>query len=212
VKAVLAAGVLALAVAAAWPAAGGAAVTANPCKGIPACIPVTGPWVLTQRAAAGEYLITCPPGSVVGGLDAIATTTNVRVDFVGQVGAPVSPGVTTTRNALVRGSLVGSRPARAVFQPSIGCIPTSGGGGRQTTAARAVVRPGAPLQRFAKNVAVRPGAVSFATVGCPAGELRVGSWSAVVFRTKNPPSLAQADLVHARLGSVGRRAGVTVEV
>lgn len=200
--------VVAASVAAAWPAAGGAA---DECRGLQTCIPVTGPWVLTQRSAPGEYLITCPTGSVVGGLDALATTSNVRVDFVGQVGAPVSPGVTTTRNALIRGTLVGKKPARAVFQPYLGCIPTAGGGGRQTTSARAVVRPGAPLAHYAKNLIVHPGAVSFGAVSCPAGSQLVRSWDVMFFKTKNPPSLAQASLVHARKIVVGNRAGVTVE-
>jgi hypothetical protein len=208
VKALVAALVLAAAVAAAWPAAGGAA---NECNGLQTCIPVTGPWVLTQSSGPGEYLMTCPTGSVVGGLDALATTSNVRVDFVGQVGAPVSPGVTTTRNALIRGTLVGKKPVRAVFQPYLGCIPSAGGGGRQTTSARAVVRPGAPLARYAKNVLVHPGAVSFGAVSCPAGSQLVRSWSVMFFKTKNPPSLDQVSLVHARRIVAGRRAGLTVE-
>jgi hypothetical protein len=208
VKPLLAAIVAVAAVVAAWPAAGGAA---NECRGITACIPVTGPWVLARGAEPARYLITCPRGSVVGGLDAVATTSHLRVDFVAQVGAPVSPGITTTRNALFRGLLVGTKPRRAVFQPSIGCIPTSGGGGRATTAARAaVVPPGAPLDRFARNVAVRPGTVTFGIVSCPAGETLVGDWSSVLFRTKNPPELGQAGLVHVRRAIAGRRAGVTV--
>lgn len=204
----LAATVAALAVVCTWPAVGGAA---DECRGIPACIPVTGPWVLAEASAPARYLIACPTGSVVGGLDAVATTPHVRVDFVGQVGAPVSPGVTTTRNALVRGTLVGRRPRRATFQPFLGCIPAAGGGGRATTSARAVVRPGAPLQRYARNVVVHPGAVSFGAVACPPSEQRVGEWSTVVFRTKRPPALAQVGLVHVRRAVSGDQAGVTVE-
>ncbi len=201
--------VAAASVAAAWPAAGGAA---NECRGLQTCIPVTGPWVFAQRSAPSEYLITCPNGAVVGGLDALATTPNVRVDFVGQVGAPVSPGVTTTRNALIRGTLVGKKPAHAVFQPYLGCIPTAGGGGgRQTTSARAVVRPGAPIERFAKNVTVHPGGVSFGAVQCPAGAQLVRSWSVLFFKTTKPPDLDQASLVHATKIVSGKRAGVTVE-
>jgi hypothetical protein len=208
VRAALVALVAAAAVAAAWPAAGGAA---NECRGLQACIPVTGPWVLTTRAAAGEYLIGCPQGAVVGGLDALASTPNVRVDFVGQVGAPVAPGVTTTRNALIRGTLVGAKPARALFQPYLGCVPTAGGGGRQTTSARAVVRPGAPLAHYAKNVTIHPGMVSFGRVACPAPSRLVRAWDVLFFKTKKPPSLAQAALVHARRIVTGQGAGLTVE-
>jgi hypothetical protein len=208
VKAAVVGLVAAAAIAAAWPAAGGAA---NECRGLQACIPVAGPWVLASRSAPGEYLITCPEGAVVGGLDALSTTPNLRVDFVGQVGAPVSPGVTTTRNALFRGTLAGTKPARAVFQPYLGCVPTAGGGGRQTTSARAVVRPGAPLQHYAKNVLVHPGAVSFGTVACPAPSKLVRSWSVLFFKTNKPPSLAQAALVHARRIVSRHGAGITVE-
>jgi hypothetical protein len=205
VRPLLAAIVAALAVVVAWPATGGAA---NECKGIVVCIPVIGPWVYVQRGAPAEYLITCPTGAVVGGLDAMATSAAVHVDFVGQVGAPVSPGVTTTRNALIRGVLVRA-PARAVFQPSIGCIPTSGGGGRETTSAR-VVRPGAPLERFAKNVTIHPGEASVGFVSCPKGETRTGEWSSIVFKTKAPPRLAQVSLVHVQRAVSRNGAAVTV--
>lgn len=202
----LAAVVAALAVVVAWPAAGGAA---NECQGLIVCIPVTGPWVLVRQGTPSQYLLTCPAGAVVGGLDAVATSTAVHVDFVGQVGAPVSPGVTTTRNALVR-AVLAHGPARALYQPSLGCIPTSGGGGRATTSARAVVRPGAPLQRFAKNVTVHPGVASFGLVSCPPGARLTGVWSVVYFRTKIPPGLKQASLVQVERAVVGNRVGVTV--
>lgn len=198
--------VASLAVAVAWPAAGGAA---NECHGITTCIPVIGPWVPVTEAAPARYLLSCPGGrSVVGGLDAVATSPRVHVSFSGQVGAPVSPGVTTTRNALFHGILVGTR-RRAAFQPSIGCIPTSGGGGRATVSAR-VTRPGAPVERFAKNVVVHPGTAGVGSVACPQGETRTGVWTTVYFKTKAPPRLDQAALVQVRRVVRGSRVEVTV--
>jgi hypothetical protein len=199
----------AAAVAAAWPAAGGAA---NECRGIQTCIPVTGPWVLVTHAQPAQYLLACPGGrSVVGGLDALATSSFVHVEFSGRVGAPVSPGVTTTRSALFRGILVGKQ-RRAAYQPFIGCIPTSGGGGRSTVSARpSVTRPGAPVEWFAKNVMVHPGTTGVGEVTCPEGETRTGEWSTVFFKTTSPPSLAQAALVQVQRLTSGNRVGVTVD-
>jgi hypothetical protein len=202
VRLLLAALVAAAAVTAAWPAAGGAT---DECKGIRECIPVAGPWVVVAHGAPSEYLLFCPAGrGVVGGLDAAATSTAVRIEFSGRLGAPVSPGVTTTRSAFFRGVIAGA-PRRAAFQPHIGCIPTGGGGGRSTVSARAVVRPGAPLERYAKNVPVRPGSVTFGAVTCARGNKRTGAWDVLAFRTKKPPDLAQASLVDVtRVISEGR--------
>jgi hypothetical protein len=205
VKPLLAAIVVSLAVLAAWPAAGGAA---NECKGITSCIPVVGPWVYVQRGVPSTYLLSCPKGAVVGGLDADATTAAIHVDFVGQLGAPVAPGTTTTHNALVRGVLV-TAPARAAFRPAIGCIPAGGGGGRTTVSAR-VVPPGSPLQRYAKDVTIHPGEASVGSISCPAGQTRTGQWSTLVFKTASAPGLAQAKLVHIQRVARGNRVDLTV--
>jgi hypothetical protein len=207
VKPLLAALVVAASVAVAWPATGGAA---DECRGIMACIPVTGPWVLVTHAAPAEYLLTCPGNSVVAGLDALASSPAVHVDFVGQVGAPVSPGVTTSRNALFRATLVG-KAGRATFQPFLGCVPASGGGGRATVSARAAkpVKPGAPLEHLARNVVIRPGTIVTASVACPQGEARTAAWTTVFYKTTKPPSLAQADLVQVARIVAGDRASVT---
>ncbi len=97
----------------------------NECRGITACIPVAGPWVLVPAHGQATYLLTCPAGrSVVGGLDAQASSPAVRVSFDGRLGAPVGPGVTTTRYALFRAiSFSGSRPdvpATARVHPDAG--------------------------------------------------------------------------------------------
>ena len=73
------------------------------------------------------------------------------------------------------------------------------------------MRPGAPLEHYAKNVTVHPGMVSFGTVACPAPSKLVRSWSVLFFKTKRPPSLGQARLVHARRIVTGQGAGVTIE-
>jgi hypothetical protein len=149
--------------------------------------------VVVQRGAETEYLQSCGKQGVVGGVDADTTSTAVRLSFDGRIGAPVSPGVTTTQSVLYRGRLV--QGARGAFQPWVGCIPARGGGGRSTVSARAA--PGAALHRVARIVVVSPGEVKTATLACPAPEKLVGGWHAVAFRTKHPPRPADAARVRA---------------
>jgi hypothetical protein len=194
-RALLVSLVAALAAAAAFPAVGGAT---NECRGIQGCISVPGPWVVVERPVQTQYLLACPNGNgVVAGLDVQATTRAVHVSFDGRIGAPVGPGVTTTRSALFRA--VSLATGRQAFQPLVGCVRGGGGGGRSTVSARAKPTPGgAPLEYFAQTVVVRSGLQRTATVRCPANERYVGSWSALAFRTKQPPDLAQADEIQVQ--------------
>jgi hypothetical protein len=188
-------------------ATAGAAGATNECRGIKQCIRVPGPWVVVPARSHAEYLLTCPKGqSVVGGLDAQATSRAVHVSFDGRLGAPVQPGQTTTRYAFFR-AVSTSRRTEA-FQPLLGCIPTQGGGGRSTVSAR-VVPVGQPLEFRSRVVVVGPGDVKFARVGCRRTEKLVGAWHAVAFRTKEPPGLAHAGLVRAGHHVVGKRVVVT---
>lgn len=195
--------VAALAVLGATAAPGGAA---DECHGLTACIPVPGPWVVVHRGAESDFLLSCGSRGVVGGVDADATTAAVRLSFDGRLGAPVSPGVTTTRSAYFRGVLVRGR--RAAFKPWLGCVPAAGGGGRSTVSAR--VAPGAALDRRARIVVVTPGEVKSASIGCPAPEKLVGGWHAIAFRTTKPPDLSGAALVEASHALTRSKVVVTV--
>jgi hypothetical protein len=204
VRASLLAFVAALAVAAAFAPAGSAT---DECHGIPSCIRVPGPWVIVPARGTAEYLLTCPAGrSVVGGLDAQATSRDVRVSFDGRLGAPVQPGQTTTRYAFFRAVSVSGK--KQAFQPLLGCIPTQGGGGRSTVSAR-VVPVGRPLEYRSRIVVVGPGDVKFGRVACQKTETLVGAWHAVAFRTKQPPNLANVGLVRAHRAIVGKKVVVT---
>ena len=176
------------------------------CRGIQQCIPVGGPWVYVTGSAETQFLLSCGTKGVVGGLDAVATSTAVRVTFEGRIGAPVSPGVTTTRAAFFHGRVVGGRSG--AFEPWVGCVPFNGGGGRSTVSARSA--PGPSLDRRARIVVVSPGEVKTASVACPAGEKLVGGWHAIAFRTKQAPALAAATRVHARHALAGQRVIVSV--
>jgi hypothetical protein len=204
VKAALAAFVAALAVAAALAPVGSAT---NECRGIPSCIRVPGPWVVVPAHGSTDYLLSCPGGrSVVGGLDAQATSRDVRVSFDGRLGAPVQPGQTTTRYALFHAVSVSGK--RQAFQPLLGCVPTQGGGGRSTVSAR-VVPVGEPIEYRSRIVVVGPGDVQFGRVACQKTETLVGAWHAIAFRTKQPPNLRNVGLVSARHAIAGKKVVVT---
>ena len=160
---------------------------ANECKGIPVCISVPGPWVYVPAHREATYLLECPRRrGVVGGLDALATSRDVRVSFDGRLGSPVAPGMTTSRDAYFRAVTVSGE--RGAFQPYLGCIPAGGGGGRSTTSAR-VTPPGVPLDRIAKNVKLGSPSVVTVAVSCPRGERLIGSWHALAFRSRTVPDL-----------------------
>ena len=196
--------VAAIAAAAAFAPAGSAT---NECHGIQACIRVVGPWVVVPKHGTAEYLLNCPNGrSVVGGLDAQATSRDVRVSFDARLGAPVQPGQTTTRYAFFRAVSISGRTQ--AFQPFLGCIPTQGGGGRSTVSAR-VVPVGEPLEYRSRIVVVGPGDVKFARVACLPTETLVGGWHAIAFRTKQPPNLTRVGLVQAHHEIVGKKVVVT---
>jgi hypothetical protein len=189
---------LVLVVAAVAATVAGPAGATNECHGIQACIRVAGPWVLVPAHGSTRFLLSCPQGrSVVAGLDAQVTSREVHVDFVGRIGAPVQPGVTTTRYALFRA--VSSSNRRQLFQPRAGCIAPQGGGGRSTVSAR-VSPPGPSLEFRARIVVISPGAVKFGSVTCLPNEHVVGTWHSIAFRTKNPPKVVNANYVRA--GSV----------
>ena len=203
-RALLLAVVGALAVAAATAPASGAT---SECHGIQMCIRVPGPWVVVPAHGTAQYLLTCPKGrSVVGGLDARATSRGVHVSFEGRLGAPVQPGQTTTRYAFFRA--VSTSGHVEAFQPLLGCIPVQGGGGRSTVSAR-VTPAGQPLEFRARIVVVGPGDVKFGRVACLRKEALVGAWHAIAFRTKQPPNLLSVGLVTAHHEIVGKRAIVT---
>jgi hypothetical protein len=180
----------------------------NECRGITACIRVPGPWVLVTPGGKTQFLLSCPRGrAVVGGLDAQATSRAVRVGFDGRLGAPVSPGVTTTTYALFRAVSLAKR--EEVFQPLLGCIPLQGGGGRSTVSARVVTPVGPALELRSRIVIIGPGQLKFAKVSCKPNEKLIDSWQATAFRVKKPPTIGSGTLVHVTRTTAGRRVVVT---
>jgi hypothetical protein len=184
---------VALAVAISAAAATGAATTE--CKGLQVCVPVAGPWVLATTAGT-EFQLDCPKRFIVGGLDAELSSRAVDLGFVGGLGSPVNPGVTTTGSAVFLGRFLGARGA-ATFRPHIGCIPASGGGQRTPTAYQ-VFKPGKPTVRVVQQLTVLPIVTTSLVAHCAASQRLVRATYAVAFFSDAPPSARVAQSVHVK--------------
>jgi hypothetical protein len=173
-------------------AAPAAAHATNECKGLMVCVPVTGPWVLTSAAESVQYDLTCPKNYLVAGLDAELSVRGIDIGFVGALGSPVNPGITTQRDAVFLGRLVHGRAAAPSFRPHIGCVPTQGGGQRTPTAYHAFP-PSKPVDRKVQEVKVARDRVI--RVRCPKNETLASATHAVGFYGAAPPTAAQAKRV-----------------
>ena len=195
--------VLAAALAAASPAG-----ATNECDGLMVCVPVAGPWVVVPTGSGVPrqevvYQLTCPRAHVVGGLDAELSRRAIDVSFLGRLGSPVNPGITTSRSVVFLASFVGASARAATFRPHIGCMPGSGAGGRVPTSVTAFP-PGQPTVRRVQTVRVRPGTATVVQ-GCKARERLVGAAHAIGFFTRRPPDAGLVSSVSAsRLVREGR--------
>ena len=191
-------------------APGGAA---NECDGLQICVSVPGPWVVvpvstSSNRTAVEYQLTCPRGHIVGGLDARLSVRGIDVQFLGKLGSPVNPGISTTRSAVFRATYVGQGDRAATFKPFIGCMPAAGGGARVPTSVTAFP-PGRPTVRRVKTVRVRPGEITV-TQRCAARERLVAASHALAFATRTPPSASVVESLSAGQSVRGRGVVVTV--
>jgi len=196
---------LALAVAAgACAVAAAPAGATNECRGLQVCVPVAGPWIVASPGRV-EFQLSCPRRFIVAGLDAELTTRGIDVGFVGSLGSPVNPGVTTSRAAVFLGRLVRGGNVGSSFRPHIGCVPASGGGQRTPTAYHPFP-PGKPSTRRVVEIRVRPGTAK--RVGrCAKNERLVGATHAVGFYGDAPPTIG---LVRAVKASHRIRNGIAV--
>jgi hypothetical protein len=173
-------------------AATSASAGTNECKGIKNCIDVVGPWVVVTPHGETTFLLSCPKkGGAIGGLDAMATTTDVRISFDGLAMGPVAAGVTTGHTAFFRA--VSAKGLTGAFQPRLGCIPSSSST-RVTTSARPV-NPGTALVHAATTVKVVPGSVQRAAISCPRGSRFLSSWSTTAFQQADPPNVGLAKAI-----------------
>jgi hypothetical protein len=166
----------------------------NECDGLQICISVPGPWVVVPSTTGSsrervEYQLDCPKGHVVAGLDARLSVRPIEVSFVGKLGSPVNPGITTTRSAVFIATYVGRSDGAPTFKPFIGCVPMAGGGSRVPTSAGSTqaFQPGQAVTRRVHMVRVRPGSTTVVQ-RCAKGERVVGGSHAFAFATRTPPS------------------------
>jgi len=186
---------------------------ANECDGLMVCVPVAGPWVVVPTSGkvprpVVEYQLMCPRGHVVGGLDARLSDRAIDVSFVGTLGSPVNPGISTSRSAVFVGAYVGASARAPTFRPFIGCMPGAGGGARIPTSATAFP-PGRPTTRRVKTVRVKPGETTV-TQRCTARERLVGASHAFGFATRTPPSASLVGSLSSDQVVRGREVVVTV--
>ena len=198
-----------VAVVAALAVGAGPAGATRECQGLMVCVPKAGPWVVVPTSGSAprqrvEYQLTCPRRYVVGGLDAELSTRAMDVTFVGSLGSPVNPGISTTSSVVFVGSYVGTGAPVASFRPHIGCLPGRGGGTRIPTA-RGPVLAGHPTLRRSHSVRVRPGTTTVSQA-CGPRERLVDGASAVGFYARTPPSASLARSVTATLSLRGNRA------
>lgn len=186
----------------------------NECRGLMICVRVAGPWVVVPTGSRvplprAEYELSCPRGYVVGGLDAELSDRAIDLRFLATLGSPVNPGISTARAVVFVATYVGASARAPSFRPHIGCIPTSGGGGRIPTATSAVFRPGRPTVRRVRTVRVQPERGRRIVQACAAGERLVGGWHARAFYTAGPPREGLAASVTAARFVRGERVMVT---
>lgn len=169
----------------------GDARATNECRGLMVCVPVAGPWVVVPTTRRAEFQLACPRGYIVGGLDAELSDRAIDLSFPGLIGSPVNPGVTTTSSAVFAANYTGAARRATSFRPHIGCIPTSGGGGRPPLAISlypSAFPPGRPVTRRVRNVAAIAGRTTSGAQGCARNERLVGSTHAVGIYTQGAPS------------------------
>ena len=185
---------------------------ADECRGLQVCLPVTGPWVAFPAAegggpAVGVWELRCPvKGYIVAGIDARVSDRSIDVSFRGENGAPVSPGVTTGREVLFTAVYAGTGRRTTAFQPFVGCIPSSGGGGRALTGtrARAAYVPARPIERRVLRKRLVSGSTVRVVQSCPAGARLIGAQHAYAFYVGAQPGASLLDAVDVRQTISGR--------
>jgi hypothetical protein len=139
-------------------------------------------------------------GYIVAGIDARVSDRSIDVSFRGENGAPIGPGVTTGREVLFTAVYAGTARRTTAFQPFIGCIPSSGGGGRALTATttRTAYAPGRPIERRVARKRLVSGGTVRVVQRCPAGARLIGAQHAYAFHVGAEPGASLLDSVRVQ--------------
>jgi hypothetical protein len=179
------------------------------------CVRVAGPWVVVPSTVTSprprvDFQLSCPRRYVIGGLDAELSDRALDIDFLGKLGSPVNPGVTTATAALFRATYTGTAPRGPTFRPHLGCLPAAGGGAGPVPFRRpAAFPPGEPTVRRVRTVRLHSGVV-LAVATCAAGERLISAWHALAFYTNSAPAQSLIQSVSATRTVKGRRVEVQV--
>jgi hypothetical protein len=198
------------------------AAAGTECDGLVVCIPVQGPWVQVPGGGVPTYYrLSCPGrGQVIGGLDADRAGP-LELTWLGNLGGPIGPGLTSGRSAVFVART--TRPL-AQFRPLLGCIPTSGGGGRSRTVHEPSRRPTRGLQalsaaalpvveptiRRVRDFRAADRRTERLAHACLRGERLLAYSHAVAFRSRRPLALTALGSVRARSRAAGGRVLVSV--
>jgi hypothetical protein len=192
------------------------AASTSECRGLQVCVRVAGPWVVVPVARAAprprvDYQLSCPRGFIVGGLDAELSDRAIELSFLGKLGSPVGPGVTTSRAAVFAATYVGASGRTPTFRPHLGCLPSAGGGSGPVPLriSAGAFPPGEPTVRRVRNVTLRSASVR-AVATCASGERLISGWHAIGFYTAGAPSRTVVESVTATRRLRGGRVEVLV--
>jgi len=181
------------------------------CHNLAYCFGIAGLWVVVPANGEATYLFGCPPRAatkgqyLLGGTDALGSSSAVRVWYDGQLGAPIGkqePGSSLLFHAVTTNGKQGS------FQPLVGCINLTQASKRSTVSARQAAAQPAPRSApvpdwHATRLILAPGDAQPASTQCLAKEKLVGSWSTVAYGTSGPPHLPPAGAVKIVTHDVG---------
>jgi hypothetical protein len=199
-------------------AAGGAspARATNECRGLQVCVHVAGPWVAVPAPSGVprprvEFQLSCPRGYIVGGLDAELSDRGIDVTFLGKLGSPVNPGISTSRAAVFVARYAGRTATAPTFRPHIGCVPSTGSGnGPVPYRVDAAAAPTQTSIRRVTTLRVQAGTTQRVVRACAAGERLVAGEHAIGFYTARAPSAALVSAVRARQKLGADRVAATV--
>jgi len=169
------------------------------CQNLSYCYGVRGPWVIVPAHGEATFLLGCPQQAkavgayLLGGIDALASSTHVRVWYDGWLGTPIGAQTpqSSTTGLLFHAATDNGKPGS--FQPVLGCINLIQTSKISTVSvikpavqALGTLAPSRPSLR-AILVVLEPGWDRPISVSCPSSEPLVGNWGAATFGTEGPP-------------------------
>jgi hypothetical protein len=181
------------------------------CRNVSNCVAVSGPWVVVPAKGEATFLFGCPVrrGFIVGGTDARASSSDVRVWFDGQLGAPIGfPPSSIKEGGVLLFHAVTDNQRSGSFQPILGCVSLTPSSRVATVSLRRAAAlpgttPGAPVDLRAKLVVLSRLTSRATTESCPKGEKLVGSWNALAFDTTAPPAPPYTSAATVKTVAVG---------